>query len=85
MPITQTATINADLLAWLQACEPSRVLKQPQDVAVGVGDRGHQAPAADVVRRLLHGGARGGHRGPPTAIVSLERCACSLMESMTAS
>src|SRR3954447_5710529 len=33
----------------------SAVLKQPEHVAVGVGDGGHQAATADVVRRLLHG------------------------------
>src|SRR3954452_10064905 len=38
---------------------PSSVLEQPENVAVGVGDRGHQAAAADVVRGLLHGGTRG--------------------------
>src|SRR5499425_2324107 len=31
------------------------VLKQPEDVAVGVGDGGDQAAGADVVRRFLHG------------------------------
>src|SRR5438445_2521897 len=41
----------------------STVLKQPEDVAIGVGDGGHQAAATDVVRGLLHGGTRGGHLG----------------------
>jgi hypothetical protein len=41
----------------------SRILEQPQDVAVEVGDSGHQAAAADVVRRLLHGRAGSGHLG----------------------
>src|ERR671916_1905366 len=41
----------------------SSVLKQPEDVAIGVGDGGHEAAAPDVVRGLLHGGARGGHVG----------------------
>src|SRR5208283_2262133 len=41
----------------------SRVLKQPEDVAIGIGDGGHQAAATDVVRGLLHGGTRGGHLG----------------------
>ena len=45
------------------ALAASAVLKQPEDVAVGVGDGGHQAAATDVVRGLLHGGARGGHLG----------------------
>src|SRR3954471_11293577 len=40
-------------------CSP--VLKQPEDVAIGVGDGGHQAAATDVARGLLHGGARRGH------------------------
>src|SRR5919198_249787 len=39
------------------------VLEQPEDVAVGVGDGGHQAAAADVARGLLHGGAGRGHLG----------------------
>jgi hypothetical protein len=34
------------------------VLKQPEDVAVRVGDGGHQATAPDVVRGLLHYGTR---------------------------
>src|SRR3989454_11377820 len=38
----------------------SSVLKQPEDVAIGVGDGGHQAAATDVVRGFLHGGTRGG-------------------------
>src|SRR3712207_4855081 len=41
----------------------SPVLEQPEHVAVGVGDGGHEAPATDVVRRLLHGGTRGGQLG----------------------
>src|SRR6476659_6899219 len=41
----------------------SPVLNQAEDVAVGVGDGGHQAAATDVVRGLFHGGARGGHLG----------------------
>jgi len=39
------------------------VLKQPEDVAIRVGDGGHQAAATDVVRGLLHGGTGGGHLG----------------------
>src|SRR5579884_149675 len=35
----------------------SLVLDQSEDVAVRVGETGHQAAAADVVWRLLHGGA----------------------------
>src|SRR5690349_152807 len=42
---------------------PSSVLKQPEYVAVGVGEGGHQAAAANVARGLLHGGTRGGHLG----------------------
>src|SRR5215831_9140829 len=38
-----------------------RVLKEPEDVAIGVGEGGHQPAAADVAQRLLHGGTRGGH------------------------
>src|SRR5918999_1697363 len=50
--------------SWVSAaCVNSRVLEQPEDVAVGVGDGGHQAAAAHVVRRLVDGGARGGHLG----------------------
>jgi hypothetical protein len=41
----------------------SSVLKQPEDVAIGVGDGGHQAAATDVVPGLLHGGTGGGHLG----------------------
>src|ERR1700724_3591688 len=41
----------------------SPVLEQPEDVAIGVGDGGHQAAATDVVRGLLHGGTRCGHLG----------------------
>src|SRR5467141_3836212 len=32
----------------------SSVLKQPEDVAIGVGDGGHHAAATHVVRGLLH-------------------------------
>ena len=39
------------------------VLKQPEDVAIGVGDGGHQAAATDIMRRLLHGGTGGSHLG----------------------
>src|SRR5918997_3211407 len=39
------------------------VLEQPEDVAVGVGDGGHQAAATHVVRGFLHGGTRGGYLG----------------------
>src|SRR5690349_9514777 len=42
---------------------PSSVLKQPEYVAVGVGEGGHQPAAANVARGLLHGGTRGGHLG----------------------
>ena len=42
---------------------PSSVLQQPEDVAIGVGDGGHQAAATDIVRGLLHRGTRGGHLG----------------------
>src|SRR5438067_1200328 len=41
----------------------SRVLEQPEHVAVRVGEGGHQAAATDVMRGLLHGGTRGGHLG----------------------
>src|SRR3712207_7633094 len=41
----------------------SLVLKQPEDVAIGVDDGSHQAAATDVVRGLLHGGTRDGHLG----------------------
>ena len=41
----------------------SSVLKQPEDIAIGVGDGGYQAAATDVVRGLLHGGTRGGYLG----------------------
>ena len=41
----------------------SSVLDEPEDVAIGVGDRGHQPAATDVVRGLLHGGTRGSHLG----------------------
>src|SRR5215813_4881507 len=39
------------------------ILKQPEDVAVGVGDGGDQATATDVVRGFLYGGTRSGHLG----------------------
>src|SRR5215831_14600289 len=39
------------------------ILKQPEDVAVRVGDGGDQAAATDVVRGFLYGGTRGGHLG----------------------
>src|SRR5262245_20893840 len=46
------------------SCQPcSLVLEHPEHVAIGVGERGHQAAAADVVRLVLHGAARGGHLG----------------------
>src|ERR671933_2207785 len=38
----------------------SPVLQQAEDVAVEVGDRGHQAAATDVAGGLLHGGTRSG-------------------------
>src|SRR5215213_4715116 len=41
----------------------SLVLKQPEDVAIGVGNGGHQAAATDVVRGLLYGSPRRGHLG----------------------
>src|SRR5438874_6358451 len=41
----------------------SSVLQQPEDVAIGVGDGGHQAAATDVAHGLLHGGTGGGHLG----------------------
>src|SRR5215475_6401246 len=41
----------------------SPVLNQPEDVAVGVGEGGHEAATADVVRLLLHRGAGSGHLG----------------------
>ena len=41
----------------------SWVLEQPEDVAVGVGDGGHQPAATDVARGLLHGGTGGGNLG----------------------
>src|SRR5262249_42026088 len=40
-----------------------RSLEQPEKVAGGVGEGGHQAAGADVVGGLLHGGARGGLLG----------------------
>src|SRR6186713_2713956 len=43
--------------------ECSAVLQQPEDVAVGVGERGYQAAAADVARGLLEGATRGGDLG----------------------
>src|SRR5688572_11925673 len=44
---------------------PSRsaVLEQTEYVAVRVGERRHQAAAADVARRLVHRGAGGRHLG----------------------
>src|SRR6266511_5390573 len=45
------------------ASRHSRVLKQPEDVAIGVGDGGHQAAPTYVARGFLHGGTRGGHLG----------------------
>src|SRR5262249_36522851 len=39
------------------------VLKWPEGVAIGVGDVGHQAAAADVACGLLDGGTRGGYLG----------------------
>jgi hypothetical protein len=44
-------------------CSSLRVLKQPEDVPVEVGDGGHQATAPDVAGRILQGGASGGHLG----------------------
>src|SRR6516225_8872812 len=41
----------------------SLVLNQPQDIAIGVGEGGHQAAATDVARGLLQGAARGYHLG----------------------
>ena len=41
----------------------SSVLNQPEDVAVGIGERGHQTPATNLVRSLFHTGAGGGHLG----------------------
>src|SRR5208283_852150 len=41
----------------------SPVLKQPEDVAVGVGDRGNQAAVADVTRGLVHSSTRSGQSG----------------------
>src|SRR5215469_1289314 len=41
----------------------SRVLDQPEDIAIGVSERGHQAAGPDVARGLFDGGARGGHLG----------------------
>src|SRR4051794_31083526 len=42
---------------------PSSVLKQPEDVAIGVADGSHQAAATHVARGLLHGGPGSGHLG----------------------
>src|SRR5580704_4102257 len=42
---------------------PSSVLKQPKDVAIRVGDGGHQAAAADVAYGILRGGTCRGHLG----------------------
>src|SRR4051794_29810189 len=41
----------------------SSVLQQPEDVAVRVGDGGHETAAADVVGGLVHLGAGGGDLG----------------------
>ena len=41
----------------------SSVLKQLEDVAIGVGDGGHEAAATYVAHGLLHGGTGGGHLG----------------------
>jgi hypothetical protein len=41
----------------------SSVLKQPEDVAIWVGDGGHQAAAAYVAHGLLHRGTGRGHLG----------------------
>src|SRR3954471_6612826 len=41
----------------------SSVLKQPEDVAIGVGDGGHQAAATYVAHGLLHGRTGSGHLG----------------------
>jgi len=37
------------------------IVKQAEQVAVRVGERGHPAPTAAVVRILLHDGTRGSH------------------------
>src|SRR5579859_3928254 len=39
------------------------VLDQAEDIAIGIGEAGHQAAAADVARRVLHGGPGRGHLG----------------------
>src|SRR5947209_124012 len=41
----------------------SSVLKQPEDVAIGVGDGCHEAAATYVAHGLLHGGTGSGHLG----------------------
>ncbi len=41
----------------------SFVLNQTQHVPVGIGEGGHKAAVADVVRGLLQRGTRGGHLG----------------------
>src|SRR5215470_14846074 len=41
----------------------SRVLDQPEDIAIGVSESGYQAAGTDVTRGLFDRGARGGHLG----------------------
>src|SRR5580700_3795008 len=41
----------------------SGVLNEPEHVAIGVGERGHEAAATDVVRGLLQRATGGGHLG----------------------
>ena len=67
---------SASLWLYLTSFERGRPLAVPRPgpaligpraaratVAVGVGDGGHPAAAADAARGVLHGGARGGHLG----------------------
>src|SRR5215472_7524736 len=55
------SALVAMLIVSPSARRHSPVLKQPEDVAVGVGESGHQAATTDVARGLLHLGTRGGH------------------------
>src|SRR6266516_6587959 len=62
------ADFCVSFIAGFLPCESSGgrqswVLKQPEDVAIGVGDGGHQAAATYVAHGLLHGGTGSGHLG----------------------
>src|SRR5215204_5921123 len=64
-PLDALLIVLAGLAGFLStmAKPPSSVLKQPENVAIGVGNGGHQAATTDVSRGLFHGGTRGGHFG----------------------